>query len=150
MLTEPQSIPVGQEPPPMHRAPSPNGDGWQPARHQGQANKAKEKPERRKTADRFAVLNAFIDFTMGTLTRNEIAVWLVLYRDTRSGTARTGQTDTARRAGISAGSVRRAIERLREKGFASGDVPRRNWPGAWTYRIHPLPPTALGHSFCRL
>ncbi len=34
--------------------------------------------------DRFGVLNAFVDCTMADLTRAEIAVWMVLYRDMRS------------------------------------------------------------------
>jgi hypothetical protein len=72
--------------------------------------KAKGKPAGGKTRDRFAVLNAFVDFTLAELTRNEIAVWLVLYRDTKpDGTARTSQADLARRAGTSDRSIRRAL-----------------------------------------
>ena len=38
----------------------------------------KQKPSRRRTGNRFALLNAFVDFTLAGLTRNQIAVWLVL------------------------------------------------------------------------
>lgn len=72
---------------------------------------AKREPKR-KTADRFAVLNAFVDASMGELSRSEIAVWLVLYRDTRNGTVRTSQTNIARRAGTSVRGVKDALKKL--------------------------------------
>ena len=53
--------------PPMHQG---NGS---PRRHQGDTSKAKGKPARRKTADRFAVLNAFVDFTMAELIEGRSA-----------------------------------------------------------------------------
>lgn len=90
MIHDPQPIPVGSEPPPLR--PSPNGSNGRPSRHRDTGN-AKGKPARRKTADRFRVLNAFVDFTLAELTRNEIAVWLVLYRDTRDGMARTSHAE---------------------------------------------------------
>jgi predicted DNA-binding transcriptional regulator len=83
----------------------------------GTPGKAKGKPNRRRAANRFAVLNAFVDFTLRDLRRTEIAVWLILYRDTRNGTARTSQADLARRAGISERTARRAVERLRRLGL---------------------------------
>ena len=78
----------------------------------------KHKPKRtRHTGDRFAVFNAFIDFTAGTLKRAEAMTWLVLYRDTRNGTARTAQADIARRIGSDTRTVKRAIRRLRAAGL---------------------------------
>ena len=69
----PHIIPVGQEPPPMEGpASAPSGNGWQ--RHRGgEWDKSKG-----KTGECFAVLNAFVDFVLGELSRAEIAVWLVL------------------------------------------------------------------------
>ncbi len=58
-----------------------------PRRHQADTSKAKGRPSRRNTADRFAVLNAFVDAGMVGLSRVEIGTWLTLYRDTRNGTA---------------------------------------------------------------
>ena len=87
------------------------------------------KPKRRRaTADRFATLNAFVDLSLRDLRRPDIAVWLILYRDTRNGTARTGQSDIARRAGISERTVRRSIGRLRAAGLLR--VIRRGGPTA--------------------
>jgi hypothetical protein len=112
MTSEPPVLKVGEEPPPMHRM-----NGSTPTRHQGNG-KAKGKPVRRSTGNRFALLNAFVDFTLTGLTRNEIAVWLLLYRDTKpDGTARTSQVDVARRAGTSERTIRRAIRRLENIGL---------------------------------
>jgi AraC-like DNA-binding protein len=63
-------------------------------------------------AQRFKVLNTFIDFTMRELGRAALAVWLVLYRDTKDGIAQTSQADIARRAGLSERHVRRVVSRL--------------------------------------
>ena len=63
--------------------------------------KAKGGPPRR--GERFGVLNTFADFALAGLTGAEVKVWLILFRDTkRTGTARTGQADIGRRAGIDA------------------------------------------------
>ncbi len=117
--------------PPMHQG---NGS---PSRHQGHTAKAKGKPTRRHTADRFAVLNAFVDFTMQELARAEVAVWLVLYRDTKNGIARTAQTDIARRAGLNVRTVKRAIKGLHRRGLLAlvyrGSLRR----GPSSYRIRP-------------
>ncbi len=99
--------------------------------------KSKGKPARRKTADRFAVLNTFADFTMRSLSRAEIAVWLLLWRDTRDGTARTSQADLARRAGVDVSTVKRAVARLEKSGLLTvvfrGDL----WHGPSRYTVHP-------------
>lgn len=141
MVGEPRPIPVGQEPPPLRPSPSPNGANGRPlARHQGHNGKAKGKPARRK-GDRFAVLNAFVDCTLAGLTRNEIAVWLVLYRDTKpDGTARTSQADLARRAGTSDRTVRRALDGLGRWGLLKVKYRGGIGRGASVYRVRPLPP----------
>lgn len=86
------------------------------------------------------MLNNFIDFTMGQLGRKEIAVWLVLYRDTKAGVARTSQADMARRAGVSDRTVRRALRRLESFGLLEvayrGGIGR----GVSAYRVRPTPP----------
>jgi hypothetical protein len=100
----------------------------------------KENPNRRRTADRFAVLNAFLDMTAADLTRAEIVVWLILYRDTKAdGVARTAQSDIARRAGTADRNVRRALDRLIELGLV-----RIVWQGGFrkgssVYAVEPVP-----------
>lgn len=103
-------------------------------------SKPKTKRHRHRTADRFGVLNAFLDMTAGALTRAELLTWLILYRDTKpDGTARTAQADIARRAGIAARNVRRALKRLAAFGLV-----RIVWQGglrkgASVYALEPLP-----------
>ncbi len=92
-----------------------------------------------KAGERFAVLNAFVDFALAHLSRGEIAVWLVLFRDTRDGTARTSYDDLARRGGLNRRNVGRAIRRLEARGLLKtvhrGGLRR----GASRYRVRGLP-----------
>src|SRR5262249_27322696 len=103
----PRIIPVGQEPPPMEGPePEPSDDNLQ--RHRGgERGKAKG-----KTGERFAVLNAFVDFALAALSGAEIGVWLVPSRGAREGTARTSYDDLARRTGLNRRNVGRAVRRL--------------------------------------
>jgi hypothetical protein len=108
----------------------------EPIRHQRALDKAMGKRNRRGRGDRFGVLNAFVDFTMKELSRSEALVWLVLFRDTkRDGLARTSQADLARRAGMNDRTVRRAIDRLQERGLL--DVVQRGGlrRGPSSYRV---------------
>src|SRR5690348_14547199 len=88
-----------------------------------------------KAGERFRVLNAFIDFTLGDLNRGEIVCWLILFRDTRDGVATTSQTSIARRAGISDRAVRKALGRLVKKGLVQIVKQGRIGAGPSTYRI---------------
>jgi DNA-binding transcriptional ArsR family regulator len=130
----PHIIPVGEELPPMEGpGPAPSSNGRQ--RHEGGAGgRAKG-----KKGERFAVLNAFVDFALAGLSRAEIAVWLVLYRDTREGTARTSYDDIARRAGLNRRNVGRAVRRLEGRGLVKvvhrGGLRR----GVSRYRVRGLP-----------
>jgi len=66
-------------------------------------------------ADRLEMLHMFIDRTMSRLTRHDIAVWLVLYRDSNTNNvASTGHTAIAERVGVSASTVNRAIRKLEQ------------------------------------
>jgi Helix-turn-helix domain len=89
-----------------------------------------------KPEGRFAVLNGFVDAELRKLTRAEMAVWLVLYRDTKpDGTARTGQTDLARRAGCNVRSVGRALDRLEQLGLVEVVRKGRLGAGVSWYRV---------------
>lgn len=85
------------------------------------------------------MLNAFADVALADLTGAEVKVWLILFRDTKAatGTARTGQADLARRAGIDVRTVRRAQDTLEAKGLLT--VVRRGKlnAGPSVYRVHP-------------
>ena len=138
-MSEPRILPGCTVLPPMKPATNgrhvPTGD---------QDGKAKSKAKR-KSGDRFAVLNAFVDFTAASLPRAELLVWFTLFRDTKpDGLARTSQIDLARRAGLSARTVVRAIASLVRRGLLKivhrGGLRR----GVSSYRVLPLtkPPKA--------
>ncbi|NOY29643.1 MAG: MarR family transcriptional regulator [Planctomycetes bacterium] len=78
---------------------------------------ASRKPGRKATANRFAVLNEFVDCSLAGLSKTELVVWFTLYRDTRNGTARTSQADIARRGGVSKRAVQYATRRLERRGL---------------------------------
>ena len=108
------------------------------------SNKPKGTPKRRRAADRFTVLNSFVDATLAGLCRGDIAVWLVLYRDTRDGSARTSQADIARRAGLSVRAVKKSLKRLKQLGLLNC-IYQGGWNrGASRYRVRPYPPSNEG------
>ena len=141
----PRIIPPGQVLPPMNpRPPAGARDAAGTPDATGPKGTVNGKPKGGKadkagTANRFGVLNGFVDCGMADLTRSEIAAWLVLYRDTRGGVARTGKTDIARRIGSSPRAVTDAIGGLRRRGLV--ELVRRGSLriGPSTYRVHPLP-----------
>jgi len=97
---------------------------------------------RRGRSERFALLNAFVDFSIATakLTPAEALVWLVLFRDTKvNGTARTGQSDIARRTGLSVRGVQKAIDRLQTKGLIDVVQRGRLNAGPSVYRVRATP-----------
>ena len=97
------------------------------------------RPEARSRL-RFEVLNAFVDTGMADLSRAELAVWLILYRDTKpGGTARASLDDLARRAG-SIGKRHRG----RSADWQAGRCSRCSGAGGLnrgpsTYRVFPFP-----------
>ena len=98
------------------------------------------KPKRRTRSQRFAMLNAFVDFGIADadLTPAEALVWLVLFRDVKAeGTARTGQADIARRAGLSRRGVHVALDKLEAKGMVHVLRRGRLSGGPSVYRVHP-------------
>jgi hypothetical protein len=85
------------------------------------------------------MLNALVDSSMADLSRAELAVWLILYRDTkRDGSARTSVDDLARRAGNDRRNVLRALKRLQDRRMLQvlrqGGLNR----GPSSYRVFPF------------
>ena len=139
-MSEPRIIPVGGELPamegPTNAARPRHGDGQDTG---DSAPQPKRSTGKRQPRDRFATLNTFVDCTTGGLSRSEALTWLVLYRDTRDGTARTSAADVARRIGTTRRTAIGAIGRLRNRGLLTqvyrGGLNR----GPSIYRVHPLP-----------
>lgn len=101
---------------------------------------AKRPTTKRRSSLRFEILNAFVDSTMADLTRAELAVWLCLYRDTKSnGEARASLDDIARRAGMDRRSATRAVGRLKRRKMLK--TVRRGGlnEGPSTYAVFPFP-----------
>jgi hypothetical protein len=108
-----------------------------------------EPTRRSRKGERFETLNGFTDCSLADLSGSETKVWLILFRDTKSRTGiartgqtdlarrRTGQTDLARRAGLSRRGVQVAIKKLKEKGLVQ--VTRRGQlnQGPSAYRVRP-------------
>jgi hypothetical protein len=133
MSAQPRILAVGEEPPPIE--PTPSTRQRVEGRNQ---SKPKGKTTRRIATERFRTLNAFVDFTARDLRRNDLLVWLVLYRDTKDGIARTAQTDIARRIGASKRTVVRAIRRLDEMGLLTVAYRGGLRRGPSAYRVRPL------------
>ena len=133
MMQMPRILTVGEEPPPLNRE-----GGNEVARQ--------KKGGHRSSRGRFESINTFLDVTSAKLARAELAVWLLLWRDTKpDGLARTSQGDLARRAGCNPRTVRRALVALEATGLLTivrqGGLPRR----MSVYRVHPIAATeAIG------
>lgn len=110
--------PAAPEPPPSR-----------PSARKGNNGKgASQDDAKRRSHLRFEVLNALVDIGMANLTRSELAVWLVLYHDTKpDGTAHVSFDDIARLAGIDRRSVTRAVDTLKQKKMLQ--VVREDAPG---------------------
>jgi hypothetical protein len=127
--------------PPMK--PATNGGAGSPIGAATDSKAGDKSKAKKKSGNRFATLNTFIDFSMGDLDRGEIVVWLILYRDTRDGVAATSQGSIAKRAGMTTRGVQKALGRLIDKGLVKIVVQGRIGKGASSYRIRALPPDRL-------
>ncbi len=101
---------------------------------------ARRKTTKLQSRLRFELLNTFVDSGMADLSRAELAVWLILYRDTRrDGIARPAVDDLARRGGMNRTTAIRALKRLRGRQMVQvlkrGGLNR----GASHYRVWPPP-----------
>jgi DNA-binding MarR family transcriptional regulator len=85
----------------------------------------------------FQNLAGFVDQGVRTLSRSELAVYVILLRDTRpDGTARAGLDDLAERGGMSKKSASRAVGSLVAKGVLT--IVRRGRVGRPTlYTVFP-------------
>lgn len=132
-MTPSKVLPPGQVLPPLMAGVGSNRATTQPARRTGGRTHARR---RQRHCGRFAVLNGFVDASMGTLPRAAALVWVCLWRDTRpDGLARTAVADLARRVGVDRSTVLRALPLLVERGLL--EVVRRGGlgRGVSVYRV---------------
>ena len=103
------------------------------------------KPVTRRARDRFAEINGFVDYTLAHLTPSAVAVWLILWRDTKPNElARTGQADLARRAGVSERAVRKALVELVQRKLVKVVHRGRAGVGPSVYRVRGVNPDGTG------
>jgi len=96
-----------------------------------------------RNGDRWASLNSFVDVIAPRLTLPERAVWLVMFRYTRSGICETSERLIATQANIDKATAGRALRQLVRLGLvwpvfksASKGTPSR-------YGVHPRPDKRL-------
>lgn len=120
-------IPVGHEPPPLASPTTSTETVRRPSR-----------PPTTRQTERFEVINTFVDATLRQLRGSEIAVWLILWRDTYQNVARVSQDWIAVRAGVNRRTVRRALKSLQSHGVVEvlevGGLSR----GPSRYRVYGL------------
>ena len=108
--------------------------------------KVDSKAPSKANAGRFEMLNSFVDCELAECTRAELAVWLVLFRDSRKGMACTAQSWIAKRANVDVRTVRNAIGTLKRRGLV--DVVKKGGPSAGlsVYRVHGNPRKGGNHA----
>ncbi len=111
----------------------------QPRRSESSARPGAEERRKPHPQGRFAVLNAFVDGTLRSLSHSEAAVWLVLYRDEKNGLSRVSQKSIAERAGVCERTARRLLAKLAARGLVEMVRRGRLGQGASAYRIRPTP-----------
>ena len=104
------------------------------------AKTARRKTSKRQSRLRFELLNAFVETGLAGLSRGELAVWLILYRDARrDGTAQTSLDDLARRGGMNRQTAHRAIGRLKRRKMLRVIRQGGYRLGTSSYRVFPYP-----------
>ena len=68
-------------------------------------------------AGRFRLINRFLDKHARNCSPVQAMVWVVLWRDSRDGVAKTSYSRLADRLGVSRATVARAIRLLRDMGY---------------------------------
>ena len=75
---------------------------------------------------------------MADLSRAESLTWLVLWRDTKNGTARTSMADVARRIGTTRRAVVDAVAKLGKRGLLNVVYRGGMRRGMNVYRVQPM------------
>lgn len=103
-------------------------------------NQARRPMKKRESQLRFEILNSFVDSGMADLKRAELAVWLILYRDTKpNGLARASLDDLARRGGFDRQTASRSVGSLVARKMLLIEKKGGLNVGPSTYRVFPFP-----------
>jgi hypothetical protein len=96
-----------------------------------------------RQSGRFQEINDFVDVTVRTLTRSEMVAWLILWRDSRDGIARTSLVRVAERCGCSTRQAVRAIKKLADAGLVTVVSRGGLGCGPSVYRMTPVSPSPV-------
>ena len=91
-----------------------------------------------KAAERWLMLNAFVDLTAWELKRSELLVWMTIFRDSKDGIASSSQRNIAKRTGLARKTVERAVASLAECGLLLVVYPGGYRRGTAKYRTRPV------------
>ena len=81
--------------------------------------KTPNKKPTKRDGNRWKDLNQFIDISLWELNRRQIAVWLSLFRDARTGVASVSQVYIGKRCGLRRPTVSTAIKELEALGLVT-------------------------------
>jgi hypothetical protein len=111
--------------------------------HGKAANAGNAPAAARRSGDRWATLNTFVDVIAPRLTLAERAVWLVMFRFARAGVCDTSERAIATQAAINKVSAGRALRRLVELRLV-WPMFKSSYKGTSSrYGIHPRPADCL-------
>lgn len=117
--------------------------------HGKAANAGNAPAATRRSGDRWAAFNSFMDVIAPRLTLAERAVWLVMFRHARDGVVQTSERQLATAARIDKATAGRALRQLVELGLAWPVMKSRSKECTSRYGIHPRPSTRLSAAIAR-
>lgn len=98
----------------------------------------------RKSADRWATLNEFVDVIAPAITKTEAVVWLLLFRHAKGGVVETSERAVATALQLKKFSAGRAIRGLVAKGLVWPIHRSATKAVGSKYGLHPHPSKCLG------
>lgn len=105
-------------------------------RHAENLARLKPATKKKKSGDRWARLNTFVDLTMRKITNSETSVWVYLFRHERNGTVDGSVRQIATATGLSIPGAHAALKRLIDRGLVEVLRKSRHHGEASVYRLH--------------
>lgn len=135
----------------------PPGNTWAEERAAQRAAEAASRPvdarsarkANRKSPDRWATLNEFVDVIAPAITKTESLVWLLLFRHAKGGVAETSQRTIATALQIQRTSAARALAGLVDCGLVWPVYKSSSRGAPSKYGIHPQPAQCLERAWQR-
>jgi len=101
-------------------------------------NLARLKPKKpKRSGDRWARLNTFVDITMKQLRNTESVVWVYLFRHERNGTVDSSIRQIAAATGLSVNGAHAGLRGLIDRGLVEVLKLSKHHGEPSVYRLHP-------------